>query len=91
MANKQEGMNFNTLLLGIALAVMGWVGYETSQAGKAIAILQTQNSSVQASMARLEDRMNVTISRPEYESAILEIKTRLRAIDIELQKLHKTP
>jgi hypothetical protein len=104
MAREKDGMNLNTLLLAIVIAVMAWVGLETTQSGKAIAVLQEQQAasketitkaqtsldSARDSLERLEAKLGETITRQEYAAKILSIEARLREIDVEITKLKKS-
>lgn len=80
-------MNFNTFLLAVVIAVMGWVGYETVQAGKDVAVLKEKQTQIANSTQRLE--VAVADANHGYDAKILAIEARLRQIDVELEKLRK--
>lgn len=72
--------NLNTILVGITLAVMSWVGYETVQNGKNVAV-------VSASLQRIEERMAVTVERREYDLAMGEIRSRLATVEADIARM----
>lgn len=91
---KDGGMNFNTLLLAIVIAVMGWVGFKTTQSSEAIVALQVQQTNTSEAIAttrgaieRMEKKLEAAVPRHEYDTKVLSIEARLREIDLELARI----
>lgn len=87
MPKQETGMNFNTFLLACVLAVMGWVGYEAAQSGKAIAGLQVMQAVQMDAIKSLDAKFNSAVPRLEYTEKILALEAHLRLIDVEIEKL----
>ena len=89
---------FNSFLLGVCLAVMGWVAHKAADSGERIAAMQVavegvreiaakaEKSSTEA-LARVERKMDDMVPRREFDSRMLAIETEQRKADIRLREI----
>jgi uncharacterized membrane protein len=54
---KQSAINLNTILLGIVLGVMSWVGYTTQQTSVAVAVAAEKSATHDRELLDLRQRM----------------------------------
>jgi uncharacterized membrane protein len=54
---KQSAINLNTILLGIVLGVMSWVGYTTQQTSVAFAVAAEKSATHDRELLDLRQRM----------------------------------
>src|SRR6185436_5924677 len=89
---------FNSFLLTICLAVMGWVAHKAADSGERIAAMQAaldaaKESSGKAERAsaealgRVERKMDDMVPRREFDSRMLAIETEQRKADIRLREI----
>ena len=89
---------FNSFLLAICLAVMGWVAHKAAESGERIAAIQvaleaTKESSAKAERAsaeglsRLERKIDDLVPRREFDSRLLQIETEQKKSDIRLREI----
>ena len=89
---------FNSFLLAICLAVMGWVAHKAAESGERIAAIQaaldaTKESSAKAERAsaeglsRLERKVDDLVPRREFDSRLLQIETEQKKSDIRLREI----
>jgi hypothetical protein len=95
----------NSALVGICLAVSAWVGNKAAQSGEQLAAVATQLTAIKDAaskserqmadgLARLERKLDETVTRREFDARILVVEAeqrkqdiRLREIDLEILKL----
>ena len=89
---------FNSFLLAVCLAVMGWVAHKAADSGERLAGMQ---SSVEAmkeasgkaehasaeSLARVERKIDDMLPRREFDAKMLAIETEQRKADIHLREI----
>ncbi len=89
---------FNSFLLAVCLAVMGWVAHKAADSGERLAGMQ---SSVEAmkeasgkaerasaeSLARVERKMDDMVPRREFDSRMLALETEQRKADLRLREI----
>lgn len=89
---------FNSFLLAVCLAAMGWVGHKTAESGERIAGIQAglealKDGSAKAEKAsaegllRLERKIDDMIPRREFDAKMLSIETEQRKADIRLREI----
>jgi hypothetical protein len=89
---------FNSFLLAVCLAVMGWVAHKAADSGERIAAMQAaldavKESSAKAerasteSMLRMERKMDDLVPRREFDAKMLAIETEQRKADIRLREI----
>jgi len=89
---------FNSFLLAVCLAVMGWVAHKAADSGERIAAMQASLDAVKESTAkaerssmeslsRLERKMDDLVPRREFDSRMLGIETEQRKADIRLREI----
>jgi hypothetical protein len=89
---------FNSFLLAVCLAVMGWVAHKAADSGERIAAMQValdamKESSAKAErasteyMVRLERKMDDMVPRREFDAKMLAIETEQRKADIRLREI----
>ncbi len=89
---------FNSFLLAVCLAVMGWVAHKAADSGERIAAMQAsldaaKESSAKAerasseSLARVERKLDDTVPRREFDARMLTIETEQRKADIRLREI----
>ena len=89
---------FNSFLLAVCLAVMGWVAHKAADSGERIAAMQASldalkentakadNGSMEG-LSRLERKLDDTVSRREFDAKVLAIETEQRKADIRLREI----
>ena len=89
---------FNSFLLAVCLAVMGWVAHKAADSGERIAAMQAaldavKESSAKAerasteSLSRMERKMDDLVPRREFDGKMLAIETEQRKADIRLREI----
>ena len=89
---------FNSFLLGVCLAVMGWVAHKAADSGERIAAMQAALDAVKESsgkaerasaesLGRVERKMDDMVPRREFDSRMLAIETEQRKADIRLREI----
>jgi hypothetical protein len=89
---------FNSFLLGICLAVMGWVAHKAADSGERIAAMQASLDAVKESsgkaerasaeaMSRVERKLDDTVSRREFDAKLLAVETEQRKTEIRLREI----
>jgi hypothetical protein len=89
---------FNSFLLAVCLAVMGWVAHKASDSGERIAAMQVALDAVKESSAkaertsgeallRVERKMEDLVPRREFDAKMLAIETEQRKADIRLREI----
>jgi hypothetical protein len=89
---------FNSFLLAICLAVMGWVAHKAADSGERIAAMQASLDAVKESagkaerastesLARMERKMDDMVPRREFDAKMLAIETEQRKADIRLREI----
>lgn len=81
------GLNFNTLVGVIALAVMMWVGNKTSANSESLTKIETQLPYVNASVLKLEGQITLLVTRAELDGKTSEITAKLTVLDKRLLML----
>ena len=89
---------FNSFLLAICLAVMGWVAHKAAESGERIAAIQaaldatkeasakTERASAEG-LSRLERKIDDLVPRREFDSRLLQIETEQKKSDIRLREI----
>jgi hypothetical protein len=98
---KEDPMNkhslFNSFLLAVCLAVMGWVAHKAAESGERIASMQSGLDALKEytakadaanveGLARVERKMDDAVPRREFDAKLLAIETELRKVDIRLRE-----
>jgi outer membrane murein-binding lipoprotein Lpp len=89
--------NFHSVLSAICLAVMTWVGYETVESGKSIAGLKSEVATLNATLTKLERKLDDTVTHREIDPRVSQLETNMKQLasrlrDLELNsKLTKHP
>ena len=89
---------FNSFLLAVCLAVMGWVAHKAADSGERIAAMQVALEAVKDSSAkaersssealvRVERKMEDLVPRREFDAKMLAIDTEQRKADIRLREI----
>jgi hypothetical protein len=89
---------FNSFLLGVCLAVMGWVAHKAADSGERIAGMQASVDAMKEasgkaehasaeSLARVERKIDDMLPRREFEAKMLAIETEQRKADIHLREI----
>ena len=89
---------FNSFLLGVCLAVMGWVAHKAADSGERIAAMQSSLDAVKESsgkaerasvesLSRVERKMDDMVPRREFDSRMLALETEQRKADIRLREI----
>lgn len=89
---------FNSFLLGVCLAVMGWVAHKAADSGERIAAMQVAvegvrenaakgEKSTTEALSRLERKIDDTVPRREFDSRMLALETEQRKADIRLREI----
>ncbi len=89
---------FNSFLLAVCLAVMGWVAHKAADSGERIAAMQVALDAVKESsgkaerasaeaLARVERKIDDMLPRREFEAKMLAIETEQRKADIHLREI----
>jgi len=89
---------FNSFLLAVCLAVMGWVAHKAADSGERIAAMQASLDAVKESaskaerastesLARMERKMDDMVPRREFDAKMLAIETEQRKADIRLREI----
>ncbi len=78
---KQSHVNLNTIIMGIVLAVVGWIGHETMQNGKTLAGMEAVSVERVLSNARVEKKVD-TLSEDvgKQRDAIYEMRIKLEKL-----------
>ena len=89
---------FNSFLLGVCLAVMGWVAHKAADSGERIAGMQAsvdamkeasgkaEHASAEA-LTRVERKIDDMLPRREFEAKMLAIETEQRKAEIRLREI----
>jgi hypothetical protein len=89
---------FNSFLLGVCLAVMGWVAHKAADSGERIASMQSsvdalkeytaKADSVNAEgLGRLERKMDDAVPRREFDAKMLALETEQHKTEIHLREI----
>lgn len=89
---------FNSFLLAICLAVMGWVAHKAADSGEQIAAIKVgldaaKEASEKAErvnaeiLNRLERKIDDMVPRREFDARILAIETEQKKSDIRLREI----
>ena len=89
---------FNSFLLGVCLAVMGWVAHKAADSGERLAGMQSSVDAMKEasgkaehasaeSLARVERKIDDMLPRREFDAKILAIETEQRKADIHLREI----
>jgi hypothetical protein len=96
--NMSKHSMFNSFLLSICLAVMGWVAHKAADSGERIAAMQAALDAVKESaskaerasseaLVRVERKMDDMVPRREFDAKMLAIETEQRKADIRLREI----
>ncbi|HMJ89855.1 MAG TPA: hypothetical protein VK530_08560 [Candidatus Acidoferrum sp.] len=96
--NMSKHSLFNSFLLAVCLAVMGWVAHKAADSGERIAAMQASLDAVKESaskaerastesLARMERKMDDMVPRREFDAKMLAIETEQRKADIRLREI----
>ena len=96
--NMSKHSLFNSFLLAVCLAVMGWVAHKAADSGERIAAMQVALEAVKESagkaerastesLSRLERKMDDMVPRREFDAKLLAIETEQRKADIHLREI----
>jgi hypothetical protein len=96
--NMSKHSMFNSFLLAVCLAVMGWVAHKAADSGERIAAMQVALDAVKESaskaerassesLARVERKLDDTVPRREFDAKMLAIETEQRKTDIRLREI----
>ena len=83
----KDALNINSLMLAVSLSAIGWVGYETGQAGKMLSAISVTIGVNSKLIFDLQSKLESTISRREYDARVMAIEVRLREIDVQMYNL----
>jgi hypothetical protein len=97
-SNMNKHSLFNSFLLAVCLAVMGWVAHKAADSGERIAAMQASLDAVKESaskaerastesLARMERKMDDMVPRREFDTKMLAIETEQRKADIRLREI----
>ena len=89
---------FNSFLLGVCVAVMGWVAHKAADSGERIAAMQAALDGVKESagkaerasseaLNRVERKIDDMVPRREFDSRMLSLETEQRKADIRLREI----
>ena len=89
---------FNSFLLGVCLAVMGWVAHKAADSGERIAGMQASVDAMKEasgkaehasaeSLARVERKLDDMLPRREFDAKMLAIETEQRKANIHLREI----
>lgn len=89
---------FNSFLLGVCMAVMGWVAHKAADSGERIAGMQASVNAMKEasgkaehasaeSLVRVERKIDDMLPRREFEAKMLAIETEQRKADIHLREI----
>jgi hypothetical protein len=89
---------FNSFLLAVCLAVMGWVAHKAADSGERIAGMQASVDAMKEasgkaeranseSLSRVERKIDDMVPRREFDSRMLAIETEQRKADIRLREI----
>ena len=96
--NMSKHSMFNSFLLGVCLAVMGWVAHKAADSGERIAAMQASLDAVKESsakaerasteaLARMERKMDDMVPRREFDAKMLALETEQHKADIRLREI----
>ena len=89
---------FNSFLLAVCLAVMGWVAHKAADSGEKIAAmgaaleaakeasLKSERSNAEG-LGRMERKIDDMVPRREFDARVLLIETEQRKADIRLREI----
>ena len=89
---------FNSFLLAICLAVMGWVAHKAADSGERLAGMQAsveamkeasgkaEHASAEA-LSRVERKMDDMVPRREFDARMLALETEQRKADLRLREI----
>jgi hypothetical protein len=89
---------FNSFLLAVCLAVMGWVAHKAAESGEKIAAIGAALEAVKEASAkaersnaeglgRMERKIDDMVPRREFDARVLLIETEQRKADIRLREI----
>jgi len=89
---------FNSFLLAICLAVMGWVAHKAADSGEQIAAIKVGLDAAKEAgqkaervsaetLNRLERKIDDMVPRREFDARILAIETEQKKCDIRLREI----
>jgi len=89
---------FNSFLLGVCLAVMGWVAHKAADSGERLAAMQASVDAMKEAsgkaehasgeaLSRVERKIDDMLPRREFEAKMLSIETEQRKADIHLREI----
>ena len=89
---------FNSFLLAVCLAVMGWVAHKAADSGERIAAMPAALDAVKESagkaersstevILRMERKMDDLVPRREFDGKMLALETEQRKADIRLREI----
>jgi hypothetical protein len=89
---------FNSFLLAVCLAVMGWVAHKAADNAETLAALRVsleaaKESSAKAekvnaeAMARVERKLDEMLPRREFDARVLAMETEQRKAEIRLREI----
>jgi len=96
--NMSKHSLFNSFLLAVCLAVMGWVAHKAADSGERIAAMQVALDAVKESSAkaerssaealiRVERKTDDMVPRREFDAKLLAIETEQRKADIRIREI----
>ena len=89
---------FNSFLLAVCLAVMGWVAHKAADSGERLAGMQAsveamkeasgkaEHASAEA-LSRVERKMDDMVPRREFDARMLALETEQRKADLRLREI----
>jgi len=90
-SNEKKNVNFNSVLMFIVLGVLGWLGVETRATSLGLAEMRTAQNMISRSnseaFGRMEDHLNNSVPRREFDLRIVAIEARLTEINVRLHEL----
>jgi hypothetical protein len=89
---------FNSFLLAVCLAVMGWVAHKAADSGERIAAMQAALDAVKESSAkaerasaealsRMERKVDDLVPRREFDAKMLALETEQHKTEIRLREI----
>lgn len=89
--DADKSMNFNSILMFIVLGVLGWLGFETRSTSIGLAEIRTaqtiNNRDNAASMIRMEDHLNSSVPRREFDLRIIAVETKLADMNLRIHEM----
>jgi hypothetical protein len=82
--SKPTWFNANSILSGVILAVLLWMGNKTASNTDTLTMITTQLPYVNASVAKLETQIGQLVTRAELESRFSEVAAKNAVLDKRL-------